>query len=150
MARFFIGLVTGVILVFLTMVLLFFAALRLREKPPSIADNSVLVMRLSGSLPEKPPIEIPDFLGAGRPGATIANVWMSLKKAAVNPRIRAVVLEPEGLSAGWAPLEEIRSDVEQFRKSGKPVFAYLRTPSTRDYYVALAAERIYLGPARLE
>src|ERR1051326_3319581 len=147
MARFFIGLVTGVILVFLTMVLLFFAPLRLREKPPSIADNSVLVMRLSGSLPEKPPIEIPDFLGAGRPGATIANVWMSLKKAAVDPRIRAVVLEPEGLSAGGATLEEIRSDVEQFRKSGKPVFAYLRTPSTRDYYVALAAERIYLGPA---
>src|SRR5262249_47458603 len=29
---------------------------------------------------------------------------------------------------------------------GKPVYAYLRAPSTRDYYVALAADRIYLGP----
>ena len=147
MAKFFIGLVTGVVLVFLTFVLVFFAALRMRERPPSIADNSVLVLRLSGSLPEKPPVDLPDFLGAGRPGATVANVWMSLKKAAVDPRIKAIVLEPDGLSAGWATLEEIRSDVEQFPKSGKPVFAYLRTPTTRDYYVSLAAEKIYLGPA---
>src|SRR6185436_10685081 len=36
--------------------------------------------------------------------------------------------------------------VEQFRKSGKPVVAYLRNPSARDYYLALAADRIYLGP----
>src|SRR6185503_8776840 len=62
------------------------------------------------------------------------------------PHIKAVVLEPEGLSAGWATIEEIRSDIEQFRKSGKPVFAYLRTAGARDYYVALAADRIYQGP----
>src|ERR1035441_3302746 len=48
---------------------------------------------------------------------------------------------------GWARLEEIRADVERFRKSGKPVVAYLREPGTREYYVALAADRIYLGPA---
>ena len=46
MAKFFIGLVTGVILVFLTFILLFFSLLRFREKPPQIADNSVLVMHL--------------------------------------------------------------------------------------------------------
>jgi len=56
------------------------------------------------------------------------------------------VLEPEGLSTGWAKLEEIRAGVERFRKSGKPVYAFLRAPSARDYYVALAASRIYLGP----
>ena len=60
--------------------------------------------------------------------------------------IKAIVLEPEGLSAGWAKLEEIRAGVERFRKSGKPVYAFLRAPSARDYYVALAASRIYLGP----
>ena len=44
-------------------------------------------------------------------------------------------------------MEEIRSDIEQFRKSGKPVYAYLRTPGGREYYVASAADRIYLGPS---
>ncbi|HEY2018044.1 MAG TPA: signal peptide peptidase SppA [Bryobacteraceae bacterium] len=146
MAKFFIGLVTGVLLVFLTFVLLFFSLLRFREKPPSISDNSVLVLRLAGEIPEKPPVELPEFLGGGHPGTTVTGVWMTLRKAAADSHIKAVVLEPEGLSAGWAKLEEMRSDVEQFRKSGKPVYAYLRAPTTRDYYVAMAADRIYLGP----
>ncbi|MBZ5620245.1 MAG: signal peptide peptidase SppA [Acidobacteriia bacterium] len=146
MAKFFIGLVTGVVLVFLSFILLFAALLRFREKPPQIADNSVLVLRLDGAIPEKPPVELPEFLGGGAPGLTVSNVWMTLRKAAADSHIKALVLEPEGLVAGWAKLEEIRWDVEQFRKSGKPVFAYLRTPGTREYYVALAADRIYTGP----
>jgi protease-4 len=147
MVKFLIGLVTGVALVFLTIVLLFFAALRFREKPPQIADNSVLVLRLEGEIPEKPPVELPSFLSGDRAPVTVSSVWMSLKKAAADSHIKAVALEPEGLSAGWAKLEELRLDIEQFRKSGKPVFAYLRTPSAREYYLATAADRVYLGPA---
>ncbi len=146
MAKFFIGLVTGVVLVFLSLILLFFAALRFREKPPVLASNSVLVIGLDGEIPEKPPVELPAFLGGGKAAPTVAGVWQNLKKAAADPKVSAVVLQPQGVQAGWAKLEEIRSDVEQFRKSGKPVFAYLRNPSSRDYYIALAADRIYLGP----
>ena len=146
MAKFFIGLVTGVALVFFTFILLFFAALRFREKPPAIANGSILVMRLAGSIPEKPPLELPDFLDSGRVSATVANLWVALQKAAADKRVEAVVIEPEGLSAGWATLEEIRSDLEKFRKSGKPVYAYLRAPGAREYYVAMAADRVYLSP----
>jgi protease-4 len=146
MAKFFLGLLVGVVIVFLGFILLVFALVRFRSAPPTIADNSVLVLRLSGDVPEKPPVELPAFLGGGRPEATIPGVWINLKKAAADSRVKALVLEPEGLSAGWAKLEELRSSVDQFRKSGKPVFAYLRSPGGRDYYVALAADRIYLGP----
>ncbi|HTS30549.1 MAG TPA: signal peptide peptidase SppA [Bryobacteraceae bacterium] len=146
MAKFFIGLVTGVVLVFLSFILLFAALLRFREKPPTVADNSAVVLRLEGDIPEKTPVEVPEFLGGGRPGLSVSNVWMVLRMAAADSHIKAVVLEPEGLSAGWAKLEEIRADLEQFRKSGKPVFAYLHTPNARDYYVALAADRIFSGP----
>ncbi len=147
MVKFLIGLVTGIALVFLTVVLLFFALLRFRERAPQIADNSVLVLRLEGEIPEKPPLELPSFLAGDHAPVTVAGVWMSLKKAAVDPHIKAVALEPSGVAAGWARLEELRMDIEQFRKSGKPVYAYLRTPGTREYYLATAADRIYLGPA---
>src|SRR4051812_25351815 len=147
MAKFFIGLVTGVAIVFLSLILLFFAALRFREKPPAIGANSVLVLRLNGEVPEKAPMELPDFLGGGGNAATVPSIWQNLKKAARDSNITALVVEPEGISAGGGKLEEIRSDIEEFRKSGKPVFAYLRTPSTREYYIATAADRIYLGPA---
>ena len=146
MVKFLIGLITGVLLVFLAFFFLVFVLFQFREKPPRIAENSVLVLRLEGNIPEKPPLELPAFLGAGGPGLTVANVWMTLQKAAADSHIKAIVLEPDGLSTGWAKLEEIRASVERFRKSGKPVYAFLRAPSTRDYYVALAADRIYLGP----
>ncbi len=147
MVKFLLGLGTGVLLVFLAFVLLIFALLRFREKPPEVEAGSVLVMRLEGDIPEKAPIELPDFLGGEeRSNLTVTNVWMNLRKAAVDSHVRALVLEPEGLTAGWGKLEEIRSDIAEFRKSGKPVYCYLRAPTAREYYVALPADRIYLGP----
>jgi protease-4 len=147
MAKFLLGLFAGVALVVLGIGLFVWLLLRFESRPPGIADNSVLALRLEGDIPEKAPLELPALFGQGGPGLTIANVWMALRKAAADPRIKAVLLEPEGLSIGWARLEEIRADVERFRKSGKPVVAYLREPGAREYYVALAADRIYLGPA---
>jgi protease-4 len=144
MAKFLIGLLTGVLLVFLTIGLLFLAMLRFRDRPPDIADNSVLVLRLDGDVPEKTPVEIPFLSGAQT--LTVTDVWMTLRKAAADSRIKALVVLPEGLGGGWAKAEEFRADVEQFRKAGKPTYAYLRTPQSRDYYVASAADRIYLGP----
>src|SRR6202046_3824475 len=101
MVKFIIGLVTGVLLVFLTFILLFFTLLRFREKPPVIANNSVLVLRLSGDLPEKPPLELPGILGGGDPTLTVSDLWTMLRKATAAPHIRALVIEPEGLRAGW-------------------------------------------------
>jgi protease-4 len=109
----------------------------------------VLVLRLQGEIPEKPPVELPAFLGGDGPRLTVTGFWMTLRKAAADSHIKAVVLEPERLAAGWAKLEEMRADLDQFRKSGKPVYAYLRTPGTREYYLATAADRIYLGGSDL-
>jgi protease-4 len=147
MVKFLIGLVTGVALVFLAIILLFVVALRFREQPPTVANNSVLVMRLSGDLPEKPPMELPSFIGDDHAATTVIGVWTAFEKAAADARIKAVVLQPEGLSASWAKLQELRLDIDKFKKSGKPVFAYLRQPGTREYYVAAGADRIYLGPS---
>ncbi len=145
MAKFLMGLVTGIVLVVLGIFVVFFALVHFfREKPPVIADNSVLVVRLEGAVPERPPVDLSALLGNKAP-QTVTSVWLNLRKAAADPHIKAIVLEPENLSSGWAKLEEFRSDVEQFRKSDKPVYAYLRTPGAREYYVALAADKIFMG-----
>jgi protease-4 len=149
MGKFLLGLVTGLFLVFLTLVLVAFAAWRFRDKPPEIEANSVLVVNLQGEIPEKPPMEMPAILGGDHPGLTLTSLWMTLQKAAADPHIKAIVLKPEGISAGWAKLEEMRADLDQFRKSGKPVYAYLRSPGAREYYLAMAADRIYLGGSDL-
>ena len=56
------------------------------------------------------------------------------------------MLEPRDLTVGWAKLEELRDDVAAFKKSGKPVFVYLRGAGAREYYVATAADKIFMSP----
>jgi len=147
MAKFLFGLITGVILSILALLVLFFATVRIfRESPPTIAENSVLLLQLSGDIPEQPPLDVPFGALAGHGAPTVTKVWMLLREAAADERIKAVALEPESLSAGWGKLEEFRADLERFKKSGKPLYAFLKTPGSREYYVAAAADRIYLGP----
>jgi protease-4 len=147
MAKFLIGLLTGVILTILLAVMSVFSLARFgTEKRAVIPDNATLVLRLEGDIPERAPIEFPIPFFEQQAPATVKDVWELLRKAAADSRIKAVVVEPRGVDAGWAKLEEIRADLEQFRKSGKPLVAYLNGPGTREYYLASAADRIYMDP----
>jgi protease-4 len=61
---------------------------------------------------------------------------------------RAVlVLEPGEPSLGWASLRELRQALIRVRDAGGHVFAYLEGASLRAYYLASAAEQIYIHPA---
>jgi protease-4 len=148
MTKFLIGLLTGAILTILFGVVLVFSLARFgtENKRVTVPDNATLVLRLEGEIPERPPIEYPIPFFDQRPASTVKDVWELLRKAAVDSRIKAVVFEPRSIDAGWAKLEEIRADLEQFRKSGKPLIAYLKGAGTREYYLATAADRIYMGP----
>jgi protease-4 len=57
------------------------------------------------------------------------------------------VLRPGGFdSPFWAKLQELREALVDFRQSGKPVYALLEYGGDREYYLASAADRIYLLP----
>jgi len=144
MAKFLIGLLTGIILVGLFLVIAVFAVARIREKPPAVADGSTLMLDLEDEIPERAPVEFPIPFLQRRTPPTVADVWATLRKATADARIRAIIFEPRDLSVGWGKLEEIRADLENFRKSGKPIYAYLKTPGAREYYLATAANRVYM------
>lgn len=145
MAKFLIGLLAGIILSLVIAVILFFAIFP-SKKGPSVAENSTLVLKLEGDIPERPPVEFPIPIFGERNRPTVENVWSMLRNAAADTRIKAVVLEPESLSVGWGKLQEIRADLAQFKKSGKPLYAFLKTPTAREYYLATAADRVYMEP----
>src|SRR2546425_796293 len=147
MAKFLIGLLTGVILTVLFAVVVVFALARFgTEKRVTVPENATLLLKLEGEVPERPPVEFPIPFFEQQTPSTVKDVWDLLRKAAADSRIKAVVFEPREIGAGWAKLEEIRADLVQFRKSGKPLVAYLKGPGTREYYLATAADRIYMGP----
>ena len=146
MGKFLLGLLTGAILVVLICVIGFFALASLRAKPATIADGSTLVLHVWGDVPEKPSLEFSLPVIGDHSSITVENVWSMLRRAASDSRIKAVIFEPEGASVGWATMQEIHADLENFRKSGKPLVAWLRSPSLRDYYMATACSKIYMPP----
>jgi protease IV len=149
MKKFIIGLLTGIILTGLAAVVMVFSFLRFGERRPTVSDGSTLVLQLDGELPEKAPVALPiPFIGTPTP-VTVQELWSCLNKAANDSRIKAVLILADNVDVGWAKLQQVRDDLLNFRKSGKPLVAFLRSPGTREYYIATAADRIYMSPEDL-
>jgi hypothetical protein len=100
MKNFLLGFLIGLLFVFIAAGLLAYGALHAGERKVSIPDNAALVLHLEGDLPEQPPLEMPIPLLAQRQPPTMLEVWQMLRKAAVDSRIKALVLEPRGLEVG--------------------------------------------------
>lgn len=150
MAKFLLGVVVGIVVAVLGALIIVLAIGRLfANKQPTIAANSVLVLSLDGDVPEQAPVdvEIPFLQTQGVP--TVRDLWSSLRQAAADNRIKAVVIQPRNLIAGWGKLEELREDIADFKRSGKPVYAFLQSPGSREYYLASIADKVYLLPEDL-
>jgi protease IV len=146
MKKFIIGLLSGIILAGLALIILAFSIVRFSDRRPTVSDGSALILSLNGEVPEKSPIELPlPIIGTPTP-VTVHELWASLRKASSDSRIKSVVLLADRADVGWAKLQQIREDLLTFRKSGKPLVAFLRSPGTREYYLATAADRIYMAP----
>ncbi len=147
MWKFLLGVLVGIVVaVFGTLIIFLALGRAFASKPPTVAANAALVLSLKGDVPESAPVDvaIPFFQQQAAP--TVRDIWTSLRQAANDNRIKAVILEPHGLLAGWGRLQEIRQDIVEFKRSGKPVYAYLESPGSREYYLASAADKIYLSP----
>ena len=146
MKKFALGFVIGLLFAGLVAVIVGAVAMRFSDRPPVVANGSTLVLHLEGELPEQPQVALPiPFLEEQQP-MTVVETWQLLRKAAVDSRIKALVLEPRNMSVGWAKLEEIRSSILAFKKTGKPVYAFLRGAGTKEYYIATAADRVFMAP----
>ena len=93
------------------------------------------------------PADVVTYL-RGVKAPTVRSVVDNLRKAKVDGRVKAVLLRPTGFeSPFWGKVQEIRDAVLDFRKSGKPVYAYLEYAGDREYYLATAADRVFLMPS---
>ncbi|MEI9814522.1 MAG: hypothetical protein WDO18_18595 [Acidobacteriota bacterium] len=131
MKKFLLGFLGGIVFAGLVLALLFFgflAAVSVADNRPTVTDNSVLVLDLEGSVPERSGVDIPLPILGQQTGPTILDTYQLLKKGAMDPRIKALMIAPKGLSVGWAKLEELRAQIIEFKKSGKP---RLRLPPRR-------------------
>lgn len=113
---------------------------------PSVDNNSVLVLKVSGEFPDYAPKDpLANAFGVAQPNS-FTNLLTQLRKAKVDTRIGAVLLDIEMNGMGWGKADELRDAIKDFRKSGKPIYAYSELGMNKEYYVAAAADKIYMPP----
>lgn len=113
---------------------------------PSVENNSVLVLNISGDLPdysyEDPTARVFGF----RQPQSFTSLITQLRKAKVDSRVSAVMLEVQFPQMGWGKADELRDAILDLKQSGKPVYAYMEIGSNKEYYIASAADKIFLPP----
>ena len=137
------GILGGLVLVAILGIALLWAALRKGE--PTIRDNSVLTLRVAGALPDYSPDD-PFKKYFGGPDQSLTGLVMQFKKAKVDKRIKAILLDVSISGVGWGKAEEIRDAITDFRSSGKPVYAYIEFGLNKEYYIATACDKIIVPP----
>src|SRR3954462_3062268 len=140
-------LIIGGILVVLFVVGIIAAALIAeRMGRPTVDNNSVLVLKLSGGLPDYVPEEPVAKLFGIQQQQSFSSILTQLRKAKIDNRISAVMLDIDFPQIGWGKADELRDAVKEFKTSGKPVYAYMEIGTNREYYLATSADKIFLPP----
>jgi protease-4 len=127
----------------------------LRTSIPHIADHSALVISPKGEIVEQLTGSPVDQALARVQGDRLSETLLwdlidALKAAKKDERISAVVLDLNYMSGGGQPtLAEFTAAIRDFRSSGKKVVAHATSYLQESYYVAAAADEIYLDPMGL-
>ena len=113
-------------------------------RTPQIASNSTLLLNVGGDLQEVEPSGVlGQFLEAP---PTVRSVVDALRKASVDRRVTSVIIRPTNSAALWGKVQEVREAIVEFKKSKKPIIAYLEFGGDQSYYLASACDKVFLMP----
>lgn len=142
-------------IIFIAIVLIAVSAIFSGDKKVNIADTSALYLNLRGDLVEEKRFVDPfsaiinESLGAqeDRPEVLVSDVVKVINHAAINDKIQAMVLDLSALGGGSLDkLQTIGNAIENFKASGKKVFAYGAFFAQNQYFLASYADEISLEP----
>lgn len=138
-----VGFITG----FFMVVSLVGMALSQSETAP-VADNSVLVLRLTGSLSERANDDVLASLFGDRiPKLGLATMTEAIRQAMESDKVKGIYIEAGAFAPdSYASLAAIRRELEEFRKAGKWIVAYGDSYTQGAYYLASVADKVYLNP----
>ena len=142
-----VGIITASALLLIISIISFASIIASTQKEVNIEDNSVLKLKFNGILSERSndnplvPFFNEDFTPQG-----LDDILISIKKAKESDEIKGIYIECNYLDASFASLEEIRSALLDFKKSGKFIIAYADNYTQSLYYLSSAADKLILNP----
>jgi protease IV len=112
-----------------------------------LPSKAVLVIDVGGEIEEQ---RTPDFFSAlsGDTEPVLHDYTDALDTAANDSKVTGLIVRISPIATGWGKLEEIRTHLLAFRKSGKPSICYLGYDGigNPEYYLASACDKIWLVP----
>jgi protease-4 len=117
------------------------------EEEIIVKENSVLHLDLDAQITEQQ-IEDPfeGLFGNSVPKIGLLQLKQAISNAKTDPKVKGIFLNVTYPMTGFSTIEEIRQSLIDFRKDGKWVIAYSEVMSEQAYYLASAADKIYLSP----
>lgn len=129
--------------------IMFFSIMATSDTRPTVSDGSVLRIELNGTVSERatenPFAELMGNKALASQG--LDDLLKAIKVAKTNDKIKGIYLEGGLLSADFASLEELRKALVDFKQSKKFVVAYADQYTQGSYYLASAADKVWLNPS---
>ncbi|MDM1554605.1 signal peptide peptidase SppA [Chryseobacterium indologenes] len=119
------------------------------DKSVVVKKNSVLTINLKTNIIDSPTEEQMDLFGLGSQNKNVLlyDVLEAINKAKTDDNIKGISIETDDLNAGLTQIDDVRNAIEDFKKSGKFVYAYGNGVSQSAYYLGSVADQYYLHPA---
>jgi protease-4 len=148
------GIILTSILFFVVMLATLSALVASGEKPVSISENSILVLKAGVEIPDRgneDPLSGIDIINMTiTPVPGLNEILRNISKASSDDKIKGILIENGLLPSGWATTGEIRNALLKFRESGKFVISYSDYVLTQQcYYLSSAADKIYINPGSM-
>lgn len=114
-----------------------------------VKDNSVLVLDSKMTLIDSPAENEDGVFSFNSKVKRILvyDVVKAIQKAKTDPKIKGISIESDLISGGLTQIDYVRSAVEDFKKSGKFVYAYGNVVSQPSYFLGSVADKYFLNPA---
>jgi len=152
MKSFFKYLLATIVGILLSSVILFFIFVGIvnvvvssQDGVPQIKPNTILFLELDQQIVDRKPNNPFEALSKTYK-IGLNDILSSIKKAKTDDNISGVHLDLTYIASGIATVEEIRNALIDFRESGKFVTVYSEVMTQSAYYLASAADEIYLNP----
>lgn len=136
--------------IFFAFILMMIVTSALGDNKPYIKKNSVLTLDFKTNIIDSPSEDNQQFSfpsGESEKNVLLYDMLEAIKKAKTDDKIKGISIETDGLKGGISHLDDVRAALEDFRKSGKFVYAYGNSVSQGAYYLGSVADQYYLNPA---
>lgn len=119
------------------------------EKSVAVKKNSVLTINLKTNIIDSPTEEQNDIFSINNQNKSVLiyDAVEAIHKAKTDDNIKGISIEADQLSAGITQIDDLRNAIEDFKKSGKFVYAYGNAVSQSSYYLGSVADKYYLNPS---